>query len=148
MSAYIKSLNSNHLVATGSEDIMNTDSSVYLYSGLSGANFDANLAIKRIDYGAYRTYPDRWCVDASEFISWGEKWITDHATVVMEEYGMKSHNVIVYEDPTCSTGSSESLTMYKGVVGFWDTQEQFVETVRESSNVIVYKSFCRLLLLC
>lgn len=42
---YIKSLDSNHLVATGDEGFMNTDSSVYLYSGPSGVDFDAHLAV-------------------------------------------------------------------------------------------------------
>ncbi|RLN74246.1 hypothetical protein BBO99_00009027, partial [Phytophthora kernoviae] len=49
MSSYIKTLDSNHLVASGSEGFMNTDKSVYLYSGPSGVDFDANLAIDSID---------------------------------------------------------------------------------------------------
>ncbi|RLN36998.1 hypothetical protein BBI17_008802, partial [Phytophthora kernoviae] len=60
MSSYIKTLDSNHLVASGSEGFMNTDKSVYLYSGPSGVDFDANLAIDSIDYGAYHAYPDSW----------------------------------------------------------------------------------------
>ncbi|KAL4087953.1 hypothetical protein PRIC1_012384 [Phytophthora ramorum] len=148
MSAYIKSLDSNHLVATGSEGFMNTDSSVYLYSGLSGVDFDANLAIKSIDYGAYHTYPDGWSVDASEFVSWGRKWINDHAAsgkkagkpVVMEEYGVKSHNASVYKawsDAVYAAGSSmqywefglESLKTYRGDYTIYDTDEIFKSTI-------------------
>ncbi|ETO69905.1 hypothetical protein F444_13584 [Phytophthora nicotianae P1976] len=98
MSAYIKSLDSNHLVASGSEGFMNTDKSVYLYSGPSGVDFDANLAIDSIDYGAYHAYPDTWGVAASEAKLWGVKWIEDHVAsgkkankpVVLEEYGVKT----------------------------------------------------------
>ncbi|KAL4116528.1 hypothetical protein PRIC2_011981 [Phytophthora ramorum] len=148
MSAYIKSLDSNHLVATGSEGFMNTDSSVYLYSGLSGVDFDANLAIKSIDYGAYHTYPDGWSVDASEFVSWGRKWINDHVAsgkkagkpVVMEEYGVKSHNASVYKawsDAVYAAGSSmqywefglESLKTYRGDYTIYDTDEIFKSTI-------------------
>ncbi|EEY55265.1 mannan endo-1,4-beta-mannosidase, putative [Phytophthora infestans T30-4] len=97
MSAYIKSLDSNHLVASGSEGFMNTDKSVYLYSGPSGVDFDANLAIKSIDYGAYHAYPDSWGVATAEAKTWGVKWIKDHVAsgtkagkpVVLEEYGIK-----------------------------------------------------------
>jgi endo-1,4-beta-mannosidase len=98
MSAYIKTLDANHLVASGSEGFMNTDSSVYLYSGPSGVDFDANLAIDSIDYGAYHAYPDSWGVDTSEAESWGVQWIDDHVAsgktagkpVVLEEYGIKA----------------------------------------------------------
>ncbi|KAG7376427.1 hypothetical protein PHYPSEUDO_013575 [Phytophthora pseudosyringae] len=148
MSAYIKSLDSNHLVATGSEGFMNTDSSVYLYSGLSGVDFDANLAIKSIDYGAYHTYPDGWSVDASEFVSWGKKWINDHVAsgkkagkpVVMEEYGVKGHNASVYKawsDAVYAAGSSmqywefglDSLKTYRGDYTIYDTDEIFKSTI-------------------
>ncbi|POM71111.1 Glycoside hydrolase, family 5 [Phytophthora palmivora] len=148
MSAYIKSLDSNHLVATGSEGFMNTDSSVYLYSGLSGVDFDANLAIKSIDYGAYHTYPDGWGVDAGEFVSWGKKWINDHVAsgkkagkpVVMEEYGVKTHNASVYKawsDAVYAAGSSmqywefglESLKTYRGEYTIYDTDDIFKSTI-------------------
>lgn len=143
MSAYIKSLDSNHLVATRSEGFLNTDSSVYLYSGLSGVDFDANL-----DYGAYHTYPDGWGVDANDFVAWGEKWIKDHATsgkkagkpVVMEKYGVKSHNTSVYEawsDAVYAAGSSmqywefglESLKTFRGEYTIYDTDEIFKSAI-------------------
>ncbi|GMF33540.1 unnamed protein product [Phytophthora lilii] len=145
---YIKSLDSNHLVATGSEGFMNTNSSVYLYSGVSGVDFDANLAIDSIDYGAYHAYPDGWSVDPSEFVSWGEKWINDHVAsgkkagkpVVMEEYGVKTHNATVYKawsDAVYAAGSSmqywelgiESLKTYKGDYTIYDTDDLFESTI-------------------
>ncbi|RLN96133.1 hypothetical protein BBJ28_00025023, partial [Nothophytophthora sp. Chile5] len=104
MSAYIKTLDSNHLVASGSEGFMNTDSSVYLYSGPSGVDFDLNLAIDSIDYGTYHAYPDSWGIDATEDESWGVQWIQDHAAsgvtagkpVIMEEYGITNESSVLY----------------------------------------------------
>ncbi|RLN90737.1 hypothetical protein BBJ28_00021266, partial [Nothophytophthora sp. Chile5] len=145
---YIKTLDSNHLVASGSEGFMNTDSSVYLYSGVSGVDFDANLAIDSIDYGTYHTYPDNWSVATDELASWGVQWIEDHAAsgvaagkpVVMEEYGVKSHNATVYQawsDAVFATGSGmqywefgvESLGTYKGDYTIYDTDELFTTTI-------------------
>ncbi|KAG1692503.1 hypothetical protein DVH05_000241 [Phytophthora capsici] len=104
MSAYIKTLDSNHLVASGSEGFLNTDKSVYLYSGPSGVDFDANLAIDSIDYGAYHAYPDSWGVETAKAESWGVKWIDDHVAsgkkagkpVVLEEYGIKPLDATSY----------------------------------------------------
>ncbi|OWY93533.1 Mannan endo-1,4-beta-mannosidase, partial [Phytophthora megakarya] len=98
MSSYIKTLDKNHLVASGSEGFMNTDKSVYLYSGPSGVDFDADIAIDSIDYGAYHAYPDSWGVDTAKAQTWGVQWIDDHVAsgkkankpVVLEEYGIKA----------------------------------------------------------
>ncbi|RLN50922.1 hypothetical protein BBJ29_009360 [Phytophthora kernoviae] len=145
---YIKSLDSNHLMASGSEGFMNTDKSVYLYSGPSGVDFDANLAIDSIDYGAYHAYPDSWGVDTSEAKSWGVKWIDDHTAsgakagkpVVLEEYGVKSHNASVYQTWRDAVYAEESnmqywefrleyLKPYKGEYIIYDTDDIFNSTI-------------------
>ncbi|KAL3670975.1 hypothetical protein V7S43_004160 [Phytophthora oleae] len=117
MSSYIKTLDSNHLVASGSEGFLNTDKSVYLYSGPSGVDFDANLAIDSIDYGAYHAYPDSWGVDTAKAESWGVQWIDDHVAsgkkagkpVVLEEYGIKaldSASYLAWSDEVYKSKSS------------------------------------------
>ncbi|KAK1929518.1 Mannan endo-1 [Phytophthora citrophthora] len=144
MAAYIKVLDSNHLVATGSEGFMNSDKSVYVYSGPSGVDFDQNLAIKSIDYGTYHAYPDSWGVAESEHLAWGEKWIKDHIAsgkkagkpVVLEEYGAKSQNAKVYNawSDAVYAGASNmqywdfglaSLKNYKDGYTIYDTDELF-----------------------
>ncbi|KAG6572648.1 mannan endo-1 [Phytophthora cinnamomi] len=120
MSAYIKSLDKNHLVASGSEGFMNTDSSVYLYSGPSGVDFDANLAIDSIDYGAYHAYPDSWGVDTAKAESWGVQWIDDHVAsgkkagkpVVLEEYGIKALDSASYLSWSNQVYTSKSNMQY------------------------------------
>eukprot|EP00644_Phytophthora_capsici_P017101 jgi/Phyca11/21472/fgenesh1_pg.PHYCAscaffold_96_\ len=144
MSAYIKVLDKNHLVATGSEGFMNSDKSVYVYSGPSGVDFDQNLAIKSIDYGTYHAYPDSWGVAESEHLAWGEKWIKDHVAsgkkagkpVVLEEYGAKSQNAKIYNawSDAVYAGASNmqywdfglaSLKNYKDGYTIYDTDELF-----------------------
>lgn len=54
MSAYIKSIDSNHLVGIGDEGFINGGSSDYPYQGNSiGIDFAANLAISSIDFGTF-----------------------------------------------------------------------------------------------
>jgi hypothetical protein len=153
MSAYIKTLDANHLVASGSEGFMNTDSSVYLYSGPSGVDFDANLAIDSIDYGTYHAYPDSWGVDESEYQSWGVQWIQDHAAsgvtagkpVVMEEYGVKTLNASIYQawsDAVCTAKSSmqywqfgvSSLSTADDGYTIYDTDELFTTVIAPAAE--------------
>jgi mannan endo-1,4-beta-mannosidase len=96
-SAYIKSLDSNHMVTIGDEGFGldgGSDTSYPFTSG-PGTNFTDLLKIPDIDFGTYHLYPSSW----SEDDSWGPSWITDHATaaaavgkpVIAEEYGSTTH---------------------------------------------------------
>ncbi|KUJ19886.1 glycoside hydrolase family 5 protein [Mollisia scopiformis] len=97
-SAYIKSLDSNHMVTIGDEGFGLTTGSdgSYPYTTGPGLNFTTNLAISTIDFGTYHLYPSSW----GEVDSWGNGWITAHATaaaaigkpVIMEEYGSLTHS--------------------------------------------------------
>ncbi|OWO99853.1 hypothetical protein B2J93_6908 [Marssonina coronariae] len=61
-SAYVKSLDSNHMVCIGDEGFgLNGDTdTTYPYSDGEGLNFTANLAISTIDFGTYHAYPGSW----------------------------------------------------------------------------------------
>lgn len=96
MSAYIKSIDSNHLVALGDEGFFNEPGNAsYPYQGGEGVDFTANLAISTFDYGTFHLYPISWGV-SSGYQAWGVQWIADHVTVqnsankpvIMEEYGV------------------------------------------------------------
>ncbi len=58
ISAYIKSLDSNHLVTLGDEGFMNGggDGS-YPYTASEGVDFVANLKIPNLDFGTFHLYP-------------------------------------------------------------------------------------------
>ncbi|KAJ3967454.1 glycoside hydrolase [Lentinula raphanica] len=105
MSAYIKSIDSNHLVAIGDEGFINDPGNpIFVYQGYSpslGIDFAANLNISTLDFGTFHLYPDSWGEPANPF---GTQWIEDHATamlasnkpIVMEEFGITDDQVDVY----------------------------------------------------
>ncbi|KAJ8696188.1 hypothetical protein PTI98_006075 [Pleurotus ostreatus] len=58
ISAYIKSIDKNHLVAIGDEGFYNQPGApTYPYQGSEGVDFDANLAISTVDFGTFHSYP-------------------------------------------------------------------------------------------
>ncbi|KAG7095493.1 hypothetical protein E1B28_006232 [Marasmius oreades] len=101
LSAYIKSIDSNHLVAIGDEGFFNQPGNPsYPYQGGEGVDFDANLKISSIDFGTFHAYPISWG-QTSDPAAWGLQWIKDHATsqkaankpVIIEEYGITPANI-------------------------------------------------------
>lgn len=94
ISAYIKSLDSEHMVSLGDEGWLTSpqgDGS-YAYSGYEGVDFVRNLAISTLDYGTFHLYPSNWDYN----YTWGNAWIEQHNAigktcgkpVVLEEYGV------------------------------------------------------------
>ena len=91
MSAYIKSLDPDHLVTWGGEGDFNRQSDDWAYNGANGGDFDHELSLPTIDFGVFHSYPDWW----SKTIPWTVQWVRDHAAagrkakkpVVHEEYG-------------------------------------------------------------
>lgn len=100
ISAYIKSLDSTHMVTLGDEGFMNGggDSS-YPYTIGEGIDFAKNLQIKDLDFGTFHLYPDSWGVSTD----WGSSWVTNHAAAcaaakkpcLFEEYGYPSNHIAV-----------------------------------------------------
>ncbi|KAG9254031.1 endo-1,4-beta-mannosidase-like protein [Emericellopsis atlantica] len=91
MSAFVKSLDPNHLVTWGGEGGFNRVSDDWAYNGADGGDFDAEIALDDIDFCVFHSYPDWW----SKTVDWTDQWIRDHAEaaraagkpVVHEEYG-------------------------------------------------------------
>jgi mannan endo-1,4-beta-mannosidase len=93
MSAHIKSLDPNHMVAVGDEGFFNRSGGTgEPYTGKDGVDHEAFLALDSIDFGTFHLYPDSW----STGLKWANKWITDHIEAaqkagkptVLEEYGL------------------------------------------------------------
>jgi len=104
ISAYIKSIDSNHLVGLGDEGWFNDPgNALYPYQGAEGIDFVANLAISSLDFGTFHLYPESWGQSANS-TGFGTQWINDHATaqknagkpVVLEEYGVTTNQPTVY----------------------------------------------------
>lgn len=64
MSAYIQSLDSNHLVTDGTEGFFNrAGHSDWFYNGGEGVDFEAILKLSTIDFGTFHLYPSHWSKD-------------------------------------------------------------------------------------
>lgn len=118
ISAYIKSLDSNHLVTLGDEGWLNGggDGS-YPYQGGEGVDFVRNLAISTLDFGTVHLYPSHW----QKTEAWGATWIREHAAAavaagkpyILEEYGLTSNRASVYPSwYSAITGSETAGDMY------------------------------------
>ena len=94
ISAYIKSIDSQHMVTVGDEGWFTPAQgygSSYPYSGTIGIDWVTNLEISSIDYGTVHLYPESW----GETDDWGNTWIQQHGSqaesvgkpVVLEEFG-------------------------------------------------------------
>jgi mannan endo-1,4-beta-mannosidase len=113
MSAYIKSIDPNHMVSVGDEGFFNRPGGFVAngapeprsgeqYTGADGVDHEALLALPSIDFGTFHLYPDNWRLDPA----WGNQWILDHIAAaqaagkptVLEEYGVvverDAHNQI------------------------------------------------------
>jgi len=100
-SAYIKSLDPNHMVTIGEEGFGLTTGSdgSYPYTIGPGSNFTNNLAVSTIDFGTFHLYPSSW----GETDAWGAGWIDAHATaalavgkpIILEEYGSSTKTDLV-----------------------------------------------------
>ncbi|KAL8995225.1 MAG: hypothetical protein Q9169_004989 [Polycauliona sp. 2 TL-2023] len=104
ISAYIKSLDANHMVSLGDEGWLTATSAStipnyeqsYAYTGYEGVDWQKNLAIKTLDFGTVHMYYDQWGYNSS----WGSTWIAQHNAigkalnkpVLMEEYAVAEGN--------------------------------------------------------
>ncbi|KAG4105807.1 glycoside hydrolase [Neocallimastix lanati (nom. inval.)] len=96
MSTYIKSLDKNHMVATGEEGFglagVDTDNDIYEFG--DGNDFVANAALKTIDFATIHLYAPYW--QFKDFVKEGVQYIESHAQaikklnkpIIMEEFGL------------------------------------------------------------
>ncbi|KAI0517137.1 glycoside hydrolase superfamily [Xylaria bambusicola] len=113
ISAYIKSLDSKHMVTLGDEGFglkSNSDGS-YPFQYSEGVDFEANLKISTLDFGTFHLYPSSWGTSTN----WGNLWITAHAAAckaagkpcLFEEYGYTSNHCAI-EAPWQKTALSHA----------------------------------------
>jgi mannan endo-1,4-beta-mannosidase len=120
MSAYIKTLDSAHLVTWGGEGGFNTASDDWAYNGSDGGDFAAELALRHVDFGVFHSYPDWW----GKSVEWTVQWIRDHAAagrkagkpVVHEEYGwLTDAKRLEYLGTVSNRTRTEVLGLWQGV---------------------------------
>jgi len=93
MSAYVKALDSNHMVSVGDEGFLDGGGEHWAYKANDGVDHQSLTALPGIDFGTFHLYAEDWGTS----LEWGEQWIVDHLRVardvdkptVLEEYGVK-----------------------------------------------------------
>ena len=142
-SAYIKSLDSNHMVTLGDEGFNpSAGDGSYPYQTGEGVSFSQNLAISTLDFGTFHMYPSSWGVDSG---SWATGWIQAHGAAcvaagkpcLFEEYGITSNHVAT-EQPWQQTSLATN-----GVAGdmFWqDGDTLSTGQTSDDGNTIYYGS--------
>ncbi len=104
MSAYVKSLDPNHMVSVGDEGFYNLSGNEinsnklpnYPYSGYEGADFDKLMSLKTVDFGTPHMYVDQWGLKFGDSGDDDTQWIKRHAEttqkykkpVIFEEFGL------------------------------------------------------------
>lgn len=114
MSAYIKSIDPNHMVAVGDEGFLNGGGEHWAYKANDGVDHEKLTALPNIDFGTYHMYPEDW----GATLEWGTKWILDHIRVarrlgkptILEEYGIK---VVRDDQGNITKGLEERLHYYR-----------------------------------
>ena len=95
MSAFLKSLDQNHLLAVGDEGFLrHASTNDDLYDGRHGVDGEAILNFGEIDFGTFHFYPE----SMNRTPDFAETWIRDHVDsgarankpMLLEEYGIKA----------------------------------------------------------
>ena len=111
MAAYIKSIDSNHMVTTGEEGFDLTtagynsgayNNQSWLFDGTNGISFTQNTADPNIDFAQIHLYPEYWNFSPSI----GSTWIADHTQIapqlrkplLLGEFGHAANSAAVYDE--------------------------------------------------
>lgn len=111
MSSHIKSIDQNHLVATGEEGFDVTPSHYcgstayneqsWLFDGTNGTSFYNNLSLPNIDIASIHCYPEFWHLAPHQTLT----WLKDHRTIAEQlgkplmvgEIGVQREPQLLYE---------------------------------------------------
>ena len=126
ISQYIKSLDSNHLVAFGGNGFLNekpTDGNYdFNYDGDSGEDYTAVLALKGIDYGTVHSYTD---FNNAQNQSYTLKWLKHHNDISVQA----SKPMLVGEIGVTNVSSELSQT------DVYAALEQYLANANQSSAI-------------
>jgi mannan endo-1,4-beta-mannosidase len=84
MAEHVKSIDSTHLLSTGSGGNYNRDSDVWEYGGGHGVDYVQNHRIPEIDVCSFHLYPE-WLHENTN--AYGQQWIRDHVEDAHETIG-------------------------------------------------------------
>jgi mannan endo-1,4-beta-mannosidase len=130
VSAYIKSIDPNHMVAVGDEGFLTTGGH-WLFEGTDGVDHEAVTAVKNIDFGTFHVYSDNWQTGLSVLRRFIQENLDSARKVgkptIMEEYGVvikrneKNEIVKGWERREVTYKNWNELLMRGGAAGsmFW-----------------------------
>ncbi|RSH76789.1 uncharacterized protein EHS24_005367 [Apiotrichum porosum] len=106
--SYIKSLDSNHMVAIGD----------WAYNGNSGLDFNTNLKLSNIDFGTFHMYPEAWGETPVE--GWGSSYIQAHIDSIAAVNGGVSWMPWQFgPDDLDTTAGQDSMDLYPSKASIW-----------------------------
>lgn len=120
MASFVKSIDPNHLVASGEEGFDDTSSgyssygSGWLFNGSQGTSFTANTQLAGIDFAGVHLYPQYWNLTNTE----AHQWITDHRSkaagfgkpLIVGEFGSSDRSVYQgWLNTVASSGTAGAL---------------------------------------
>lgn len=146
-SNYIRSLDSDHMIAIGDEGFGLSGDGSYPYQFGEGLDFAANLALPNVSFGTLHLYPSSWGTTND----WGNAWITAHAAAckkankpcLLEEYGVE---VAADHCPVESKWQATSLGLKDAGMAadlFWqlgDTVPSTGQLTANDGNTIYYNT--------
>ncbi|KAG7672584.1 hypothetical protein KSW81_001546 [Nannochloris sp. 'desiccata'] len=111
MSAYVKSLDSNHMVTVGDEGMRSkgnlSEPHAWINNGYEGVDFECNLSAPNVDFGTVHAYADQWGIPKESYTWMDENYFKDRASIarnfnkplILEEYGMMREGYLPSREP-------------------------------------------------
>ena len=100
MSAYIKSFDTNHLVATGEEGWYTTKGPDWRHNGLLGVDFLRNSQVATVDVASFHLYPQNNAMSEGEALAWIDEHAADAHTATgkplfLGEFGWEAPREVI-----------------------------------------------------
>lgn len=117
MAAHIKSIDSNHLISTGSEGwYKRSGTTDWKYNGFEGADYIRNHQSPWIDVCSFHLYPNDWDMNEAGAITWIQEHVSDAHNVIGKpvvggEFGWRV-------DRSQASGSQTLAHFSTGIDGF------------------------------
>lgn len=137
--AYVKTLDRNHLVATGEEGYKtagDTQKHSWLHNGSKGVSFEKNVSIPDIDFATVHLYPDNSAVPKSDF----DSWYVDNVVKDRAEIAHRAGKPIVLEETGFSEyqdDGSEGMKKY-AAMGYYDERPNWLRKMYQAANEANY----------
>lgn len=77
MGTFVKSIDSNHLLSTGSEGFYTDGEGHWMYTGATGVDYLKNHRPDAIDAASFHCWPDHWDISVDRSVEWIERHVSE-----------------------------------------------------------------------